>query len=678
MDDLRERTRAACLDRLRQVRTLLTGLVHADEDRLPTALAELHAVKGECAMAGLRVMSHLAHALETLLIERRKAPTWSVGDVCGGLDVLIALVDEKTADRLSEDPDLSDLLRELRAASADGRLTAPGDSADTVLEQARGASPAQTDGLVRDEQRVPWIRVDGRRIDSLCERIAEVSANLGRLETDLNDVVASAQDGKPARSVQLVLDRFVGARSALGRVVDIAWALRLVPLGPTLQELAEHARKLGSDLGKQLDVVVRAGGVQVEAAALDEIREPLMHIVRNAVDHGIEAPDQRGAKPAVGRIVCTAESHASQVSITVEDDGCGMDVAALRARAIELELLQPALAPTLSDEQVTDFIFAAGFSQRRAASELSGRGIGLSAARRKVEALGGAIHVRTTPGSGSRFDVLLPASISRERVLVLEAGSILWGIPARWVRSAVQESELLEAARTTGILRTADGLVPARSLCAALGLVRQEERIALVTEIGGRRTAWLVERALADLDLLRRPADPVLAATTPIAASGVLPDGRMVLLLRWAEMQREAEHRRDHDAREPAPAVRKPRILVVDDSPVICDIVSEVLGSAGFDVRAESNGVAALERLREWEADLVITDVEMPRMDGLALLERIRHDHALLPVVVLTTRSSPADRRNAALLGANAYIAKSEFQGETLLGVVRRYVDLPP
>jgi CheY-like chemotaxis protein len=228
------------------------------------------------------------------------------------------------------------------------------------------------------------------------------------------------------------------------------------------------------------------------------------------------------------------------------------------------------------------------------------------------------------------------------------------------------------------MLRTPEGLVPARPLNAWLGAPREDDTAALVVDIAGRRAALLVARTASEVDLLRTPADPLLSCSTRVAASGILPDGRVTFFLRWGEVLRELAQLSDEQvavARRTRAHV--PRVLVVDDSPVIRDIIGEVLTAAGMDVKSATDGRTALELMEGEQFDLVVSDIEMPKMDGLELLQAVRQRSAILPVVMLTTRSKPEHRREAALLGANAYIAKSEFHGDTLMEVVRRFVDLP-
>ncbi len=677
-DTLLERTRLAALDRLAEVSRALGATRKADDAELGVALRELHAVKGEASMSGLRTLSRIAHALETLLIGRRKTVPFYVGDAIEALRVLSELLAATPAAEIEQLVDLTDLRAEIEAApAATGGSSAEGAPAAGSRSDSAGGADGDSPRRAAELPQESWFRIETRHIDELCSRVSEVATDIDDTRRKLSEAVSLATGRELRRALQAVTEALAALRSRVGGVEDRAWGLRVVALQPLLQEMAGHAERVATELGKSVRVEVDAGGVALERSVVEALREPLLHLVRNAVDHGIEPPAQRGNKPVQGRIRLFAGTQGNEIVLSVEDDGGGLDVEALRARAVAGGFVDAERARVLPREEVLDLIFLDGFSQREEVSELSGRGIGLGAARAKVERLGGAMRMTTTPGTGTRFELVLAASAGRERVLVVEAAGILWAIPSRWVRAVLRDPEIVATARAERWVRAAEGILAVHSLAGWLGGAREEETAVLIVEIAGRRRGILGARSWAEVDLFRSPADPLLAAGSRIAASGVLEKGRPGFFLRGGEVLREG---RQHatEAIQPVPSRgRRPRVLVVDDSPVIRDIVGEILTAAGIEVLTAENGKAALELVARKPCDLVITDIEMPRMTGLELLEHIRRDNELLPVVVLTTRNRPEHRREAALLGANAYIAKSEFHGDTLMDVVRRFVDLP-
>jgi two-component system chemotaxis sensor kinase CheA len=693
MSDLAERTRQASLERVREVRRVLTVGRRPDAAAIDAALRELHAIKGETAMVGLKTLSQLSHALESLLVSRRAQPSPELGDALDALRVLSEVLAQSSAAELANSSDLEDLIFEVQAAVESTSAPSPaaaGPAVPAARAEAEPAASAAAEPAARPDEPegAPvrsdknWARVDARSVDELSESISELAAELDLVRAEVaRQISAQETTGKQAdarqraRAWRSVGESLAGLRGRVSQAEERAFSLRLVAVMPLFQELGDHVEGLARGLGKPVRVQLEAQGVSLERSVVDALREPLLHLVRNAIDHGIEEPSARGGKDSVGTICLSTETMGSETVVVVEDDGAGIDVQKLRRRAVETELLSAEQAARLSHEETLDLIFKDGFSQRRKVTELSGRGVGLGAVRRSIENLGGAVRVLGSPNGGTRFELVLPSSMAREKVLLVQAAGMYWGIPSRWVRFVVRDSQMLAAAQKEGFLRSQEGLAVARPLTNWLGARRETDGAAVVVEIAHRRVALLVSDALREVEILRRPSEPVLASAARLAGSGVLGDGGTVFFLRWAEVLREVSQ--IHDGSSPVEEQRhtqRPRVLVADDSPVIRDIVGDVLCGAGLEVTLAADGRAALELSLAHDFDLVVSDVEMPHMNGLELLQKLRQRSQLLPVVMLTTRSTPEHRREAALLGANAYIAKSEFHGDTLLEVVRRFV----
>jgi CheY-like chemotaxis protein len=302
--------------------------------------------------------------------------------------------------------------------------------------------------------------------------------------------------------------------------------------------------------------------------------------------------------------------------------------------------------------------------------------VGLDVVRRRIESLGGSVSIESQLGQGTRFTLSVPFAITKEKLLVVELCGAPYGLPARVVR-AVLSSEALPKPGQDSVVRHEGETLPFRSLCDALGLPRdQSEAFVLLLELSGRRFAASVGRIVGERELIRRPAERLLH-NTGIGASAVLEDGRIVLLPELNFVSRALRARVGQvvpGSIEEAP--RRRRVLVADDSPVVRELVSEILGSAGLLVEEAGDGAAAWDSIQQGEPDLLITDVEMPRMNGFDLLSEVRRRSQRLPVVMLSTRGSVEDRKRATRLGANAYLVKTEFHSESLLEVVRRFVSI--
>jgi len=269
----------------------------------------------------------------------------------------------------------------------------------------------------------------------------------------------------------------------------------------------------------------------------------------------------------------------------------------------------------------------------------------------------------------------VPFAITKERMLVVPLGELLFGLPVRIVRAVIAQDPRASRSEGARVLAHGGDTLPLRSLADVLGVPGDEERAAAIVEIAGRTWALAIPRALGERDLIRTPADPLLSRTSPFGATALLDDGKLVLM---PQLDRLALLLRAAPQGPPPrpPGQRRRRVLIVDDSPVIRDLVTEVLTTVGLDVTAAHDGSEGFRRVEEAEPDLVLSDVEMPSMDGFELLRRIRERSPRLPVVMLTTRASAEDRKRATSLGANAYLVKSEFQGGALVEVIQRFLDV--
>jgi two-component system chemotaxis sensor kinase CheA len=551
------------------------------------------------------------------------------------------------------------------AAPSAAPSTAPSTAPSAAVPATPAAAPKQAQPQTQNTsgEASRWIHVGSHDVDLVCERLSALHADLGRIHAMLRSVPSIG------RETMHDIERL---RADLDEIVSSAWALRLSPVYPTLAELGEHALELAKAHGKQLNVRVDDGGALVERRLLDEVREPLLHLIRNAVDHGIEPAHERGNKPVPAEIVLSAKAHGDLVIINVADDGRGIDLARVRAVAISKGLAEP--ATLLSEEAAHELLFAHGFSTRQDATNLSGRGVGLDAVRRRLISIGGRVSVSNNPGGGTRFAIHIPSSVFRERVLVADVGGALCGLPAREVEAIVPiGSGMVEAVGGTPLLRYRGEGIPFVPLPLFRGDA-DSTRAAIVTH-DGRRWALSLPDVVGDMELLRVPVDAAVASLGPFSASGTLDDGRLVLVVSLDALLTRPRHAADL-ARAQVQARGRRRVLVVDDSPIVRDLLVELLTSVGLEVRSAGDGAAALELLAEGPADLIVSDVEMPIMDGFELLRQLRDRAMRVPVVMVTTRGSVADRALAAELGADALIIKSEFENAHLLETVRRFVEI--
>lgn len=653
------RFRAGLVERVRATQRLVDAFqATSDPESLRQALGELHTLKGESRMLGLPELSELAHALET---ELGTAQRFSLA--LGAFDAMLeALTGAGASDGLQQ------ALRRLQPA------TSMAPSAPDAVAAPHSVPDPPRAGEGERKRNGRFVQVDASHIDLLCERVAELTAAFGKLETQA-DAVWGKGTRRSAAASQLS-DGFERCRSLLDEATSTAWTLRLVPVEPMLQELARSARVAAERQHKLVELDVAAGGVQLERDVADQLWDSLLHLVQNAVDHGIEAPDQRERKPPVARLTLSAESIGPSVALRVEDDGHGIDPGEVRRVAAERGVLSHEAAHDLSDAQACELLFEHGFSTRSETTRTSGRGVGLDVVRRRIESLGGSVSIQSQLGLGTRFTLAVPFAITKEKLLIIELGGAPYGLPARVVR-AVLSSEALPKPGQDSVVRHEGETLPFRSLCDALGLPHDPaEAFVLIVELSGRKFGASVGRIVGERELIRRPAEKLLH-NSGIGASAVLEDGRIVLLPELNFVSRALRARVGQLVPgSVAQTRRRQRVLVADDSPVVRELVSEILSGAGLLVEQANDGSAALESILQNEPDLVVSDVEMPRMNGFDLLAEVRRRTQRLPVVMLSTRGSAEDRKRATRLGANAYLVKTEFHSESLLEVVRRFVNI--
>lgn len=672
--ELVEEFRRVALDRLARINVLWIELEREPDGPADELLRELHTLKGEARMMGFPDVAVVAHHLEDLAgwaRERRFVVPREVGDlVMAASDAATRLLDPE-----APPIDVPALARRFAAVLAQ----APGPE----LEPEPEREPPEV--ALRPEA---FLRVGTAAISSFSEGTASLRARsrrTARLVRRLHELVqvgpARAADvlGEVLPLAQALREELEEADLLVGELDAQARDLRLVPIATLFERYVRVVRDLGREHGKDVAVEVRDAGVRVDKAVLDRMAGPLAHLLRNAVDHGVETADERVAagKPAAGTIVLSAEGGGGRVTLSVADDGRGVDPGRVRGRAVELGFLDEEEARDLDHAGALRLLFRAGFSTTRAPTETSGRGIGLDAVKRDVERVGGSVRLRAERGEGTTVQLRLPASIALTGVLVVRIGGDRYALPNAAIAAvaSVPAAEVREVHQRP-MLPFGGELLPLVDAGAILGrpqplgavvravVVDDDERVALA--VGG----WE-----QDLDAVVKPLGELEAEAPLFSGACALEEGELVLVLNPAVLLARArgQDRRPAPASEELPAERGQwRVLLAEDSAITRSMLSYVLADLGYRVVPAQDGQDALEALARREVDLVVTDIDMPFLDGIELTRRIRADDRLrrLPVVILSTRGGAEDRRRAAEAGADAHLLKSEFSEATLRDVL--------
>lgn len=467
---------------------------------------------------------------------------------------------------------------------------------------------------------------------------------------------------------------------------DTALACRMRPFADVLVGQARMVRDLGRSLGKQVRLEIEGEKTQVDRDVLEKLEAPLTHLLRNAVDHGIESPEQRLAsgKSAEGLITLRASHQAGLLVVELVDDGAGVDLERLRRSIIDRKLSPEETAAQLSEEELLSFLFLPGFSMRDKVTEVSGRGVGLDAVQHMVRQLRGGVELVQQAGEGSCFHLEVPLTLSVVRSLVVEVGGEAYAFPLAHIERMrdVQADDIvqLEGRQHFWHEERHVGLVAASQLLNRPASQHNEDVLKVVV-IRERDAVYgvAVERFIGERTLVVLPLDPRLGKVQDISAGALLDDGSAVLIIDVEDMLRSVEkllntgrlERIDRRNRQADNQARK-RVLVVDDSLTVRELERKLLLGRGYDVAVAVDGMDGWNALRAEDFDLLITDIDMPRMDGIELVTLLRRDSRLqsLPVMVVSYKDREEDRRRGLDAGADYYLAKASFHDDALLDAV--------
>ena len=468
---------------------------------------------------------------------------------------------------------------------------------------------------------------------------------------------------------------------------------RMLPLATITGPFGRMVRDLAHTAGKEVVFEIQGADVELDKRVLEQIKDPLIHLLRNAIYHGIEPPEQRvaAAKPRVGTITIVAEHLGKDVVICVSDDGAGLDIEAIRQTAIRRGIKD---AQALSEAELKELIFDAGFSTTPIVNDVSGRGVGLDVVRRNVEALQGTIRIEGAPGAGTAFTLTLPLTLTSSRGLLVEVARQLFAIPLNVIERIVYvNTEDIIPLGGHDTLRYNGRQLSLVHLADVLGLPRAQRENDQYSDVGfpaivlvaaERRMAFAVDELADEQEIVIKGMGKQLARVGGIAGASVMGNGDVVLILHAADLIKIAQRGERRPVREAPPTEggpagagpRQKQVLVVDDSITTRTLEKNILEAAGYLVRLAIDGQEALDVIATGMPDLIIADLAMPRLDGFGLTERVKSDArtAHVPVVLVTSLDSPEDKARGIEAGADAYIVKSRFDQTNLLEMIEQLI----
>lgn len=718
-----------------QLGELVAGLrawrAHPEDNQPPKALARvLHTFKGNARMAGVMALGEFTHLLETQIEETQAAG--AVGDDL--LNELETAFDTlaQAVERLRNGPPPSEAALTETVAAAAAAATTAEPEADTAAQKAVLRVRADlVDRLVNEagELSIARTRIEGE-MRSLKGSLLDLTENVIRLRRQLREIEIQAETQMQARVAQapggdaefdpLELDRFTRfqelTRFMAESVNDVATVqqnllknlddanaailaqarlnrslqqelmnVRMLPFDSQAERLYRVVRQTAKELGKRAHLDITGGKVDIDRTVLDKMVAPLEHMLRNAVTHGIESVAERQAagKADNGEITLGVAQEGSEIIITLRDDGRGLDPARLRARAEAMGLLAP--GQTVDAQTLNEFIFHPGFTTADALSAVAGRGVGMDVVKTEVAALGGRIETSSEAGQGVTFRLYLPLSLAVTQTLLVRVGSRIHAIPSTMIEQVLELKEgPLAELRAQGEAQWQGNRYPFHFLPHLLGDLAAMPEMhrqywVLLLRSGTQRVAVQVDALQGNQEVVVKNLGPQLARVVGMAGATVLGDGQVVLILNPVALASRLTQAHavpapvDTQAATDAPSTL-PTVLVVDDSLTVRKITSRLLAREGYQVVLAKDGVEALEHLVDLQPHVILSDIEMPRMDGFDLVRNVRADARLkdIPIIMITSRTADKHRQYAIEIGADHYLGKP-YDEEVLLRLVGGY-----
>ncbi|MFG6665792.1 response regulator [Halomonas sp. HNIBRBA4712] len=646
----------------------------------------VHTLKGSSRMLRLEAISSLTHALEELLSALREGTRSADPAVIELLERAADLLDTQI-DRLAEGaapetlPTADTALHDALIGAARHEADPPPASAPTTTPTPSVASSKEPRLRLSDT-----VRVRIERLDELIRLMGEALSYHHQQHALVERARALAvslpfEQRQPMREFHRAFKESTQNQDSLmSELRDRALKMRMLPLSMVFEPLARMTRELAQTLGKEATCTLSGGDIELDRQIIDRLSEPLVHLLRNALDHGLEHSDarRRAGKPATGRVTLRAWQDGDGVTIELADDGAGIDLDAVRKRARERGLISAEQLALYGESELLELIFAPGFSTRSMITDMSGRGVGMDVVRRTVvDDLSGDLHLTQHTGQGCTVTLRLPFSLALVHVLLVRVGKRTLGITAPYVASLqeVAFETLIDAAGQRTLVLD-DTFVPVVSLAALLGLAQAplgERVLLLVAGQGAARLALIIDEVLDERDMVLKPLPAHLGELALVSGMASVGGSTLVSVLHVPALLAQAT--RTTRSASVATPERAPahRILIVDDSLNTREIEKDVLEAWGYRVTLAENGREGWDKALAEPFDAVLTDVEMPVMDGFTLTAKLR-DHERYrqtPIIIMTSREKEADRQRGMTVGADAYIVKGSFDQNQLVETLK-------
>ena len=716
-----------------QAQALIAGLLALEQtphraDQLEACMRAAHSLKGAARLVDIGAGVIIAHAMEELFVAAQEGRAvlsrTQIDMLLKGVDLLTAIGDSAPSPEGNED-ELEHVAERYVAALGELLITQSSESAEPAPLPSVPVAPApehprepstneramrvSADNLNRLLDLAGESLVESRRLNPLgrsFQQLKGLQQQAARSIDTLRDTLAQETlspecEAALAGSERAILAcrQFLAERLAefeatdyqatalAHRLYDQALMVRMRPFADGLAAFPRMVRDIGHSLGKHARLEIAGAATQVDRDILERLDAPLGHLLRNAVDHGIELPDARAVagKPAEGVVRIEAHHSAGALQILVSDDGAGIDLELIRARVIARKLADEQTAERLSERELLEFLFLPGFTMKEEVSQISGRGVGLDAVRDMVQQVGGTVTITSRPDEGTRFQLQLPLTLSVIRALLVEVAgepyAFSFGQILRATKVARSEINTVEGRQFFELYGRKVGLVAARQILGFDSSTPPDETLSVVV-IGDHHGMYgvVVDRFLGARELVVQPLDVRLGKIQDISAGALMEDGTPLLIIDAEDMVRSMEKLAMSDrlnnvqeaGTEASGRTRRKRVLVVDDSFTVRELQRKLLNHHDYDVEVAVDGMEGWNIVRRGNFDLVVTDVDMPRMDGIELVGLIKRDPKLggIPVMILSYKDREDDRQRGLEAGADYYLTKGSYQSDALIEAV--------
>jgi two-component system chemotaxis sensor kinase CheA len=699
---------------------------------LEETFREAHSLKGSARMLGVDDVEKIAHRMEDILGGAHKGTvplsSAAILSLLKGLDAIRSLVNEAVTGQPSG-VRASAILEQLRISSESGARSSGIEKYNSKLQNPKSkieesaAQSIETKGSEIKDFRIDTIRADTKKLDELMTQTGELSVTRLRIAqrlTDIEDVVMLWEDlsrniaelgmrnadfNSALRIPHSAFEKFGVLLNTFKRAVyedssrldlitaeleDSISKIRLLPLSTIFNLFERMVRDMAKEKAKEVQLIIEGGETSADKRIIEEMKDPLMHIVRNAVDHGIEAPGEREHKnkPRTGTITLKAYQTSSHVVIEVSDDGQGLDVEEIKKAALKRKLFSEDEISAMSPSQIYSLIFVSGVSTSTFVSDVSGRGVGLDVVRANVERLKGTIHIESSHDRGCTIRIQLPLTLATSRVMIVSVNNLNYAIPLEYIQTTCRiyrkDVFTIEGRKTIVFDKMP---VPVAYLSDILELrypgfvsrnPKPEVLRCIILSIGDDKLGLFVDELLDEQEIVLKPYSKILKRVSNSSGSTTLGTGEVCMVLNPHDLLKSAR-RTEAPSSEEKPKeeaeVRK-SILVAEDSITVRTQMKRILEGAGYEVIVAVDGLDAYNKLGGRPFDALVTDILMPNMNGLALTEKIRQDkkYKEMPVVLVTSLASEDDRKKGIEAGANAYITKPSFDQKVLLDTIRRLI----